>query len=559
MEDKEKKDQINERMQDIYKLYGENENVNSMTYYQDLTLIEAQESMGLAEQDVYVTEWTDNQQRLHRDIYTYVWNRETNAPERMLIATTNENGVIQFTDKYLAVLEEIDQTMQKQEDGFAQIARTHSGRSALMLPDELETEDIHKTKAELEEEKELELDQEEPKEIAQEEPQQSKEEEDLTQIAELTGEDIGSISACSQIDPNKRVTEYDTLGQLTGIGDKYAKIYVIYANSDTKQNGRFAFVGIDRSGKASYVDELQTRGTTTTDKNIFAMNRDGSVIEKKQVTEMFTTRDQNKMISVTIGQYGILDVDYIRRDPVDNQFISSPIETQHHRPTSSEVRKIMDDRNTNRERLDTMTDQVAHQTEEYGSNRTNITQIDNNPNTTKYDIDDTIDMSEHGKEDTTIRKEAERLNMSPAEYVTKLQTIEGDCTADKIETMSEKYGPEEEIEESTSEKVSEIIAETGAAAGFVAGVAAGMKANSKVIGSIQPRLTTVEEGENDDLYDVTDPLPEMPKAPEGVDFDDPEERRAASREDRGERPTPEEIAERAAEMARRMGIGGSNS
>ena len=187
-----------------------------------------------------------------------------------------------------------------------------------------------------------------------------------------------------------------------------------------------------------------TNAGVNTGKEIYSMNRDGSVVKEKQTSALFMLRNGEEGFSVTIGQYGMIEVDYIRKDPTQNKFIGLTLNTYSEKPTTREVQEFMNDARTTDEELTEIIEKTEHQLDEHGSETTLLQNIDDNPNNDKaIDIDEEIEM--HDGTVTTLRQEAEKYNMSPEDYIKYFEAARGDCTSDKI--MVANLNIEEEREE----------------------------------------------------------------------------------------------------------------
>ena len=61
-----------------------------------------------------------------------------------------------------------------------------------------------------------------------------------------------------------------------------------------------------------------------TNVDIYSINRDGSSIQEKQTREMFKSKNSSdKSFTVTSGQYGILEVDYVRKDQMKKNLLEA--------------------------------------------------------------------------------------------------------------------------------------------------------------------------------------------------------------------------------------------
>ena len=62
------------------------------------------------------------------------------------------------------------------------------------------------------------------------------------------------------------------------------------------------------------------------------------------------------------------------------------------------------------------------------------------------DVDEEITL--HSGETTTLRKEAEKHDMTIEQYCDRFELAEGDCPSEKIETVREEETEEQDIDES---------------------------------------------------------------------------------------------------------------
>lgn len=442
-EEEYKKDkEVIENIKNLY-IQIENENkeqqsdktIEGITYYKDLVLVQPNEEIdGLAEQDVYLVKLLNQKQKELYDLYT----------NEMKIASIGEDGKATFSKDYVAQLSQRDPR-------FKDIIEHTKKEEKFKFPEELNPEDMQLTKDDIDEEitKESDEKNDETKKISQnpdtenknnEEQEQENEDKDLAEerkvkkIATELGVNKEDINSCSEINPAERVSDNKTFENVAGVGGKYSKIFVIGSGKEAKDGGRFTFVGMTNDGKVEKIKSLQTRGTTTTDKNIISINRDGSTVKGKQVTEMFATQNTNENLSVTIGQYGTLEVDYLRRSPENNKFVGSSVATEHLRPTTKQVRELMSDSKTSTQDINKIVENANEQTENDGD--ATITNVDLNPNNDEYDKYRTITL--HDGKETTLNEEAIKHNMTYDEYVNTLSKSEGDCPAEKIYNTNEK-------------------------------------------------------------------------------------------------------------------------
>lgn len=359
---------------------------------------------------------------------------------------TIENGVITFTPEYLQMMMELSpfiyQTLMMQQgksyeiaEGFVDVSREEDGIQ--LNPMEMSKEDIEKEMQErvgLQGQEKLTEQDQEPKD----------EEQAIEEIAIKTGLSIEDIKSCASLDPKEKITDSQSFENLTNTVGKYVKVFPVASNSKTQGTSRFVFYGITPKGEVEQVPGFEERDGVNTGKEIYSMNRDGSVVKEKQTSALFMLRNGEEGFSVTIGQYGMIEVDYIRKDPTQNKFIGLTLNTYSEKPTTREVQEFMNDARTTDEELTEIIEKTEHQLDEHGSETTLLQNIDDNPNNDKaIDIDEEIEM--HDGTVTTLRQEAEKYNMSPEDYIKYFESARGDCTSDKI--MVANLNIEEEREE----------------------------------------------------------------------------------------------------------------
>ena len=359
---------------------------------------------------------------------------------------TIENGVITFTPEYLQMMMELSpfiyQTLMMQQwksyeiaEGFVDVSREEDGIQ--LNPMEMSKEDIEKEMQErvgLQGQEKLTEQDQEPKD----------EEQAIEEIAIKTGLSIEDIKSCASLDPKEKITDSQSFEDLTNTVGKYVKVFPVASNSKTQGTSRFVFYGITPKGEVEQVPGFEERDGVNTGKEIYSMNRDGSVVKEKQTSALFMLRNGEEGFSVTIGQYGMIEVDYIRKDPTQNKFIGLTLNTYSEKPTTREVQEFMNDARTTDEELTEIIEKTEHQLDEHGSETTLLQNIDDNPNNDKaIDIDEEIEM--HDGTVTTLRQEAEKYNMSPEDYIKYFESARGDCTSDKI--MVANLNIEEERDE----------------------------------------------------------------------------------------------------------------
>lgn len=181
-----------------------------------------------------------------------------------------------------------------------------------------------------------------------EEELDAKERNDEDEIV-LSEEEVEKISTKTEISVNQKVTDKDTLGSLLKVQDKgYKKIAVVYSDKLEERSGgttKFAFVGINEDGSAEKIDSIEQEYGNVPTKKVNSLNRDGSEIEEKQMNSIYKIKGgKEQQIAVNIGSMGVIETHLVRTPNQDNsEAISIPIETQYIRPTTREVRELMNE------------------------------------------------------------------------------------------------------------------------------------------------------------------------------------------------------------------------
>lgn len=352
-----------------------------------------------------------------------------------LIATVDVNGKIHFSPEYLEALKEIDEkyfkTLKLEDAEFE-------------LPEELEEQDLTLDSEQLETQKEKNKSKSTIEDI-----EELKEDEEVKSYSEIEAQQkvFDKITNKQEIDPNVKVTQSETLSDMIPeVKQKgFVKIGVVYSENVKGGSGRFAFVGITQDGDIELIDGLQNIEGSTTGQTVTSINsRDGSVVEQEQVAGMVrinrgTTNGQEEFLSLKVGQYGILEVDYVRADlsaDKSNRYFSAPIETQNIRPTTREVRDFMDkSKNTS------LSDEQKRANPEITRDgKTEIENIDDVAYNDKLSIDDII-VLEDGTQ-TSIRKEAAKAKVSPEEFLQKYEKNAGKTPDEIIENVHEEIEEE---------------------------------------------------------------------------------------------------------------------
>lgn len=423
---------LSEKLSEGLKQQGQE--IDNIGYYRDFEF----KGSGLAVNDVFIVKLKDsenkeaksreNEEDKEKELYE-IYDEGNN-----LIATVNEAGEIQFE---LAFIEELRNINEEYFDTL------ELENAEFELPAELEKNDLVLTKEEIEEKQIDKKLNAVGKVIGSEEIDSYSEiKTDQTPLFEdLTNE--------QEIDANVRVTQTETLPDLIPeLKEKgIVKVGVVYSDFSNGQ-GRFSFVGIDKDGQIHQLDSLDNIDGTTTGQKVTSINSiDGSVVEQEQVAGMVrlsdrtTTNGEEEYLSVRQGDYGIIEVDYVRADlskSEDERYISAPIETDRVYPTTREVRDFMD-RSQNPEmdeELDRANSEIARDDE------TSIENIDDTASNDYVTPDDII-VLEDGTE-TTLRIQALEAKVSPEEFTRRYNEMGGKTPDEKIEEIHdeivEEYG-----------------------------------------------------------------------------------------------------------------------
>ena len=384
----------------------------------------ARESRTSNDENDKIKDESEQKQKIMYEIY----DEDSN-----LVATVNELGEIHFDEQFIETLRNINERYYN---------RLTLDEAEFELPEELEKDDIVLTKDEIEE-KQIEKRLSEISEKIGSKDIQSYSEIDTNQTPTFE-----KLTNKQELDANVRVTQTETLADLIPeIKEKgIEKIGVVYSDYSKGQNGRFSFVGIDKDGQIQTIDSLQNIDGTTTGQKVTSINSvDGSIVEQEQVAGMVrlgdrgTTNGEEEYLSVRQGNYGIIEVDYVRADlskPEDERYISAPIETKNLYPTTREVRDFMD-RSKNPE----VSDELKRAKAEIDKDgETQTRNIDDTASNDQLTPDDVI-VLEDGTE-TTLRKEAERDKVSPEEFTRRYNEMGGKTPDEKIDNLHEEIEEE---------------------------------------------------------------------------------------------------------------------
>ena len=418
---------LSEKISEELKQRGQE--IDNIGYYKDFEF----KGSGLAVNDVFIVKFKDsndkvpksreNEEGKEKELYE-IYDKDNN-----LIATVDEAGSVQFEADFVEGLKEINEryfdTLELEDAEFE-------------LPEELKKDDLVLTKEELEEKQISKKLDSVGKVIG------SKEIDSYSEIATDQTPQFEKLTNKQELDADIRVTQTETLADLIPeLKEKgIVKVGVVYSDFSKGQSGRFSFVGIDRNGQIQTIDSLDNIDGTTTGQKVTSLNSvDGSLVEQEQVAGMArlsdrtNTNGEEEYLSVRQGDYGIIEVDYVRADlskPEDERYISAPIETHNIWPTTREVRDFMD-RSKNIEmddELDRAEPEIARDEE------TSMENIDDTASNDYVTPDDIIVLDD-GTE-TTLRKEAAKAKVSPEEFTRRYNEMGGKTPDEKIDYIQDE-------------------------------------------------------------------------------------------------------------------------
>ena len=405
--------------------------ITDIAYYKDFQF----KGTSLGVNDVYIVKIKDDSvpvkdinPRENDEKYIYrIYDYNNN-----LIATVDEDGNVLFDSKYL---ENIDERY---------LATLHLEDAELEFPEELGKDDMILNSEELEREEDKKRLEEVSKIIG------SNEISSYSEMQTNQKPTFERITNKQEVDSNVRVTQTETLADMIPeIKEKgIVKIGVVYSDYSKGQSGRFSFVGIDKDGQIQTIDSLEnTQGTTTGQKVTSINSRDGSLIEEEQVAGMVRINGRNslngqeEMLSVRVGQYGILEVDYVRAELSEDKskrYISSPIETKNIKPTTREVRDFMD----KTKNIDITKELKRAEPELERDGETKMSNIDNNLGNDQLEADDIIALEDGNT--TTLREEAAKAKVTVEDFVKRYNERWG-TPDEKINDIQAEYAEEYDL------------------------------------------------------------------------------------------------------------------
>lgn len=406
--------------------------ISNIGYYKDFQF----KGSSLGVNDVYIVKIKDDSvpeqdMKPREDDETYIYR--IYDEDNNLIATVDEEGNVLFAPEYLENIDErYIETLDLEDAEFE-------------LPEELGKDDIVLNSEELEMEENKKRLDDVSKVIGSN---------NINSYSEMRIDQTPAFEKVTnkqELDPNTRVTQTETLADMIPeLREKgIVKIGVVYSDHSKGQNGRFSFVGLDKDGQIHNIDSLENTQGTTTGQTVTSINsRDGNVVEEEQVAGLVRINGRNslngqeEMLSVKVGQYGILEVDYVRADlseDKENRYLSAPIETRNIRPTTREVREFMD----KSKNVDIEDELKRSEAEIDRDGETQVYNIDDTASNDVLTADDVIVLEDGSK--TTLRKEAAKAKVSVEDFVRRYNERWGNTPDEKINDIQAEYAEEYDL------------------------------------------------------------------------------------------------------------------
>lgn len=328
----------------------------NITYYQDFKFNgEESNRYKFGVEGVYSVETPAKKERKNEDIETNSVIYELYDKDKNLIATVTEDGKLHFTAEYIESLKEIDPIY------FEQLNLEDLN---FELPEELQENDITMTREELQNHENRQLaedkignkenvSEQKIDEDEKEEQTQDDEEGKKTQAAEALGIDASEIKSICTINPREKITDKHNLIDIMPEAQGYDEVSIVCSNPNDKSQGRFTMLGVTNGQKGedgknkticTPLTSVEPVEGTSTGKDVISVNEDGTKVTEKQVQGLFriNSRGRNDGISVSIGSYGMMDVDYVSNVMDKEHRRSTPIRTkgpENVRTPNAEVRE----------------------------------------------------------------------------------------------------------------------------------------------------------------------------------------------------------------------------
>lgn len=318
----------------------ESQERGNITYYSDFKF----GNSGLGANNVYIVETPIKEEQKNGDKDKNRTIYEIYDEDRNLIATVTEEGKIHFTPEYLEQL--------KQNYGIY-FRELRLEDLEFELPEELTEKDITMTKQEIDEHeqgrekkertigREKDTEEKADKDEGEKEANQETEDEKKQRTAQALGVDESEIKSICTIDLNEKITDEYALRDIIPETAKYEEVSIACTN---KGNAQFTTLGVQKEGQREQLKSIEPVEGVETNKTVISVNEDGSEVTEKQVKGLFRINAKNREdgISVSTGDYGMMNVDYVRNIMDKEHRRATPIRTreaENQRMPSREVRE----------------------------------------------------------------------------------------------------------------------------------------------------------------------------------------------------------------------------
>lgn len=110
------------------------------------------------------------------------------------------------------------------------------------------------------------------------------------------------------------------------------------------KDGNFTLLGAKRDGTRENLKSVESIEGASTNKNVISINEDGSRVEEKQVKGLMriNARNRDDGLSISIGDYGMMNIDYVSNVMDKENRRATPIRTkeaENQRVASDRVRE----------------------------------------------------------------------------------------------------------------------------------------------------------------------------------------------------------------------------
>lgn len=308
--------------------------IDNISYFEEFEF----EGSGLGEKQIYIVKIQNREVEKQDDIDNEKVHDKAEKPQlkeystyeiydkdQNLIATVGENGKVQFEPEYLQALREINpefyETLQLNDLDFK-------------LPEKLKENDMIMTEEDLKDAYEKQQRENSSKKIEDKKEEQGIESETKEEGKAKTAEALGikpeELRGLSQINPNEKITDEYNMRDLIPETKEYDRIEIACAKGDNKQgDARFTILGIKKDGTRQVLNSIGAIEGVSTSKKVIAINEDGSQVQEKSVQGLLRINSRNREdgIALSLGNYNVLEISYVRNIMDKESRRSTPIKT----------------------------------------------------------------------------------------------------------------------------------------------------------------------------------------------------------------------------------------